>query len=67
MNVDKRLEQSIKKLREAALDIREIPDQVGKGGDPNHSADQVDGVADALENIREMLVTGRGTGGPDSP
>jgi hypothetical protein len=61
MNIDKQLENSIKKLRATALDIRQLPDKVGFG-DPNISADQVDREADNLEKTREQYVTGRGTG-----
>jgi hypothetical protein len=64
MNVEKQLENSIKKLRATALDIRQLPDKVGHG-DPNISADQVDREADNIEKVRKILVTGRGTGGPD--
>jgi hypothetical protein len=61
MNIEKQLEQSIKKLRSAALDIRNLPDKVGYS-DPAFHADQIDREVDNLEKVRETLIAGRGTG-----
>ena len=61
MNIDKRLEKSIKRIRASTLDVRELPDTVGFG-DPKITADQLDRESDELDKIHEILVTGRGTG-----